>query len=121
MPLPVEPLRNLSDSIIGLPDQCQIVRRVQVDDNLGSWYWGEEVVATEPCRLSSVSATEQRLHGQYVEQASAKIVMRHTAIVDAEDRIRITTRDGETWEVTGVPPKSESMKTSTKAFVRRES
>ncbi len=129
MPFPIEPFRNLSENIIGMPETCEIIRRVRDYDQRGSYTEHDQTVATTKGRVSPLSADELERYGQLLEGATAKITMPFGVDVDStRDRIRVPTRtytddndqeQVEVWDVTGVPPRSEAFQADTQVFVRR--
>lgn len=127
---PIERLRKVSENVIGMPDTCEILGEEPVPDERGSWTTSEVVLDSSPCRISPLSESEVAQYGQLVERAMAKITMPFGKRLDAENRIRVTTRtyeneQGETvpevWEVIGVPARSAALSAHAQALVRRHS
>ena len=131
MPFPIDPFRNLSENIIGMPETCEIVRETKVWDERGSYTLVDEVVAEVRGRLMGLSASEVARYGQLVEGATAKISFPFGTDIDSEDRIRITTRtfvnrnsgqeEVEEWDITGIPEGSDAFAADVTVMVRRDS
>jgi len=128
---PIEPFRNLSENIIGMPETVEIVREVRVYDDRGSWTDVPQVAETTKGRLESLSASEVTRYGQFVEGAEAKITLPFGTDVDSEDKLRITTRthtnreteavEVEEWDITGIPAGSDAYAADVQCMVRRSS
>lgn len=131
MPFPIRPFRNLTENIIGMPEEVQVLRTERDYDERGSWTTQEVVAETTKGRLESLSADEVESYGQFVEGATAKIVLPFGTDVDSEDRLKVLTRKHldrerdiektEEWDITGIPQGSDAFSADVQCMVRRRS
>lgn len=117
--LPIDVFQDLSENIIGMPEVVEIVRRERVRVGPGEYELVWTVALETKGRLSALTASESARYGQFVQGAEASLAMPKGTLVEPEDRIRISTRGGEEWEITGIPPRSEALAADRKVFVRR--
>lgn len=114
MPLPIQPLRNLSRNLIGMPDVCEIQRFTWTEDTQGRPVQDWVTVETTVCRRSSLGGTETAVAGRLAPESNVRVVMPFGTNVRTQDRIKVGTR---TYEIEYVEEVSPSLQVHTVVFV----
>lgn len=114
MPLPVAPLRNLSENIIGMPDVCEIQRYTWTEDSEGRPVQDWVTVQTTKCRRSSLGGNEIAVAGRLAPESNLRVVMPVGTDVTTTDRLKVGERF---YEIEYVEESSPALQIHTVAFV----
>ena len=117
MPFPIGAFRNLSQNVFGMPDQTEIIRDVETEDEPGYPRNTPQVIATTKSRGEALSAEERIVANQAGYHASAKRFLPFGTDLRPSDRLRIA---GEVYDVVRVNSEtSDAFKAHVECVVSR--
>src|SRR5215207_8278303 len=89
MPFPIQPLRHLSETVIGMPDACEIQRFTWTEDDDGNQVQTWATVAETKCRRAGLGGTETAVAGMLASESSERAFFPHTVDLRPQDRVLV--------------------------------
>lgn len=114
MPWPIQAFRTLSETIIGMPDECKIERLVWSEDSEGRPIQVPSVIETTKCRLQGLSGTEVQQSGRLAPDSTLTAFLPFGTDLEHEDRLVI---EGVRYDVQYVMEGSPAFQAHVKAFL----
>jgi head-tail adaptor len=114
VPFPIQPLRAMSEQIVGMRDTAEIQRYIWVTDEEGREVQTWSTIATAKCRLTPLGGTEIQVAGRLAPDANLQAFFPVGTEITTEDRLKV----GDTYyEVEYVARGSEWLRPHESALV----
>lgn len=114
MPWPIQAFRTLSETIIGMPNACEIQRFVEGEDDEGRPVEVWSTIENTRCRLIAISGTEVAEAGRLAPTSNLTAFLPFGTDLTHQDRLKI---GDEYFEVEYVLEGSPEFQAHVKAFV----